>query len=239
MATDSIGKVKVKKKTFKIRLFILYLLTFIFLFIFLTVVNVFGPILWNEIKYAYNNLFNEEYKRRIEALSNIPRKVNKDEILLEPINQVPNPIDRNFSIIIPKIDVNQKVIPNVDINNPEEVESVLKIGVGWAKGTAEPGSVGNSLLFSHSAASAWGIRAYNAQFTLLDKLQEGDLFTIFYKDRQFDFMVFNKQIVSPDDRSYITAIAEGRIVTLQTCHPPGLDTSRLLVRGRLIAVQAS
>lgn len=230
-----------KKNTIKknnlIKLLINSIVLVILLISLFSILRIYLPIFWAEVVYAYNNIFNHEYRQNLEYLRNIPKKYSHNDILLYPVNKIPEPADRDFSIIIPKINVNRKVIKNVDISNELEVEDALKQGIAWAKGTVEPGEWGNSLIFSHSASNTWNMARYNAEFTLLNKLELDDFFTIFYKDRQLDFIVFDKQILDPDDKSYITAIADGRIVTLQTCYPPGNDTKRLIVRGRLFAME--
>lgn len=228
---------KIKKNNKIIPLVINILILIVLIFSLFSILRVYLPILWAEIVYAYNNVFNEDYKRNLEYLRNLAKEKTNNEVLLYAVNKIPEPADRDFSIIINKINVNKKVIKNVDISNQQEVENALKQGIAWAKGTAEPGEFGNSLIFSHSASNDWNMQIYNAQFTLLNKLEYDDFFTIVYKDRQMDFIVFDKQIVEPNDTSYINAIADDRIVTLQTCYPPGSDSKRLLVRGRLFAME--
>lgn len=228
-----------KKKHSKFRLFLLMVINMTFIISLGVILTSYGPLLWQEIRYSYNVLFNESYKQKLAVARNIPTRIKSQEILLEPVNPIPVPEDEEFSIIIPKINLNKRVISNVDLTNEQEVAEALKHGVGWAKGTVEPGDFGNSLLFSHSARNIWDIARYNSEFTLLDKLQIDDIFTVVYKGRQYDFIVFEKKTVPANDTSYLTSVAEGRIVTLQTCHPPGSNTNRLLVRGRLIAMQTN
>lgn len=231
------NKLASKKKNSRIKLFFIMLLNMTLIICLGIVITVYGPIIWSEVQYSYNVLFDENYKKREQEVRNIPKRVKNQEILLDPVNPIPEPQDKNFSIVIPKISVNRKVVSDIDLTNEKEVAEALKHGIGWAKGTVEPGDFGNSLLFSHSARNVWDIERYNSEFTLLNKLQIDDLFTVVYKGRQFDFIVYEKQIVPAGDISYLTSAAEGRIVTLQTCHPPGFDSNRLLVRGRLIAMQ--
>lgn len=197
----------------------------------------YGKLFFNEVKYAFKSLFDEDVKNSQKYYEALPHEIaTSKKFLLEPIVEIPVPEDESFSIIIPKIDVNKRVIPNVDINNPAEVDAALKEGVGWAKGTVAPGEQGNSLLFSHSTQNSWDIFTYNAVFSMLRKLEVNDVFTIVYQGRQMDFIVFEKSIVPPDDTSYVTAQSDYIMVTLQTCDPPGSNEARLLVRGRLVAI---
>jgi LPXTG-site transpeptidase (sortase) family protein len=202
------------------------------------ILSVYGPLMYAEAKYAISSLYDENIKNSKKYADGLPKNVTAGEdLLLEPVVKIPEPKDRNFSVIIPKLGINQHVTSDVDINDKAAVEKALKQGIGWAKGTVEPGTEGNSLLFSHSTQNAWDIWRYNAEFSLLRKLENNDFFTIVYEDRQMDFIVFDKQVVPANDRSYLTSLAKGKIVTLQTCHPPGDDKERLLIRGRLVAMQ--
>lgn len=202
------------------------------------ILSVYGPLMYAEARYAISSLYDDDIKNSKKYFDGLPKNVTAGEdILLEPIVEIPKPRDEKFSVIIPKLGINQRVLSEVDINNQKEVESALKNGIGWAKGTVEPGNDGNSLLFSHSTQNAWDIWRYNAEFSLLRKLDTNDIFTIVYDGRQMDFIVFDKQVVPANDTSYLTSVAKGKIVTLQTCHPPGDNKERLLVRGRLIAME--
>ncbi|BDQ04810.1 MAG: hypothetical protein KatS3mg084_0328 [Candidatus Dojkabacteria bacterium] len=237
LPTYSYAHVHRRKKRSASKLFALMILNFLMIISLLVILVLYGPIMWHEILYAYDNVFNEDYKKRLIVANDVPKLLKESEILLEPVNPIPEPVDRDFSVIIPKINVNKKVIKDVDITDEVAVQEALKQGIGWARGTVEPGQYGNSLLFSHSSRNVWDIPRYNAEFTLLNKLEFDDLFTVVYQGRQYDFIVFEKTIVDPDDVSYVTGAADGRIVTLQTCHPPGSNKQRLIVRGRLIAMQ--
>ncbi len=223
-----------KKKKIAVLLF-LNVITILALSVLL---SVYGRVLFYEAKYAVASVFDEEIKNSKKYFDGLPKNISAgQEIQLQPVVKIPTPRDSNFSVIIPKLGINQRVISNVDMNDPDAVLKALRQGIGWAKGTVEPGSDGNSLLFSHSTQNAWDIWKYNSEFTLLRKLEVNDFFTVVYKGRQYDFIVFEKQIVPANDTSYLTAAAEGKVVTLQTCHPPGSDAQRLLVRGRLVAMQ--
>jgi LPXTG-site transpeptidase (sortase) family protein len=192
--------------------------------------------MYYEIKYAISSVFDDNVKNSKKYYADLPTNVSQgDDFLSKSLVKIPTPKDTKFSVIIPKLDINQKVIPDVNIDDPEAVKNALKEGIGWAKGTVIPGDEGNSLLFSHSTRNAWDIWRYNSEFTLLRKLEINDFFTVVYEGRQLDFIVFEKKVVPADDISYITSVAKGRVVTLQTCDPPGSNANRLLIRGRLVA----
>ncbi|MCI7277170.1 MAG: sortase, partial [Faecalibacterium sp.] len=71
-------------------------------------------------------------------------------------------------------------------------------------------------------------------FTNLDQLEVGDTFTITVLDRVLTYEVDKISIVLPTETDELK-IAEGKdYVTLMTCTPYGINTHRLLVRGRRI-----
>lgn len=199
--------------------------------------SVYGKLIYLESSYLIKSLVSDEIKNSKKVSAALPDEVKRgDRIELKNVLDIPEPINKDFSVVIPKIDVNHPVVRNVDINNPEEVQTALSEGLGWARGTVEPGDLGNSLIFSHSTQNVWDIFRYNSMFTLLDKLEVDDMFSIVYQGRQMDFVIYEKTVVYPNDTSYVSPIAtKDKTVTLQTCHPAGSDAYRLLVRGQLVA----
>lgn len=227
-----------KKKNKKLKLLGLFFINVLFITCLVIISVVYGPLIWNEIVYSYASVFDDNVKNSTAASRDLPKRVTMgQDVILKPVNNIPEPVDKEFSLLIPKLNINKKVLPNIDLSNDAEVQRALSHGIGWAKGTVEPGDFGNSLLFAHSTRNAWDIWRYNNEFSLLDKLVLDDMFSVVYKGRQYDFIVFEKKVVPANDISYLTSVAEGRVVTLQTCHPPGSDAGRLLIRGRLVAMQ--
>ncbi len=143
--------------------------------------------------------------------------------------QVLTPEDPNFSIIIPKLAADARVIPNVDPANESEYLAALRKGVAHARGTAFPGENGHIYLFAHSTDYFWNVGTYNAVFYLLYKLNKGDEIDLFYKGQRYVYNVIGKQIVNPDQIEFLTRKSNGEFLTLQTCWPPGTTLKRLLV----------
>lgn len=139
------------------------------------------------------------------------------------------PVDREFSIVIPKIRANAKVIPNVNPYDEREYQWALTRGVAHAKGTVLPGEVGNIFLFSHSSVNFYNAARYNSIFYLLDKLQNNDEIYIFYKGGEYKYKVVEKKIVDAEAVSYLNPIIKTKQLTLMTCWPPGTTLKRLLV----------
>ena len=139
------------------------------------------------------------------------------------------PVDPNFSIVIPKIAANAKILANVDPTDEKIYLPALQKGVAHAQGTAFPGEGGHIFLFAHSTDYFWNVGAYNAVFYLLGKLEKGDEVNIFYKGQRFVYKVIAKKIVDPKQVEYLTRKSNKEFLTLQTCWPPGTTLKRLLV----------
>lgn len=143
------------------------------------------------------------------------------------------PVSTEFGLVIEKINANAKIVPQVDPGNEKEYVAALKEGIAQAKGSTDPGEDGNLFLFSHSTDAPWNIVRYNAIFYLLRELENGDRVIVFYKNRRFDYIVFDKTTVPGSDISFYTNRYDKPVLTLQTCDPPGTILNRLIVRAKL------
>lgn len=139
------------------------------------------------------------------------------------------PEDPNFSIIIPKIGANARIIANVDSSDEKIYLPILQKGVAQAWGTSFPGEGGHIFLFAHSTDYFWNVGTYNAIFYLLHKLEISDEITIIYKGQRFLYRVIGKNVVDPSEVQYLTRKTNKEFLTLQTCWPPGTTLKRLLV----------
>lgn len=164
---------------------------------------IFWPVVKEEAKYDLNKALNIEYS-------------------VEPVNT-------EFSIVIPKIGASAPIVANVDPNNKDIYLSALKKGVAHALGTSFPGKVGNTFLFAHSTDAFYNVGRYNAVFYLLGKLSEGDEIDIYYKGALYKYSVADIKIVEAKDVTYLGNFGEGNTLTLQTCYPPGTTLKRLVV----------
>lgn len=144
------------------------------------------------------------------------------------------PVSTEFGIVIEKINANAKIVPNVDAGDEKAYVVALRQGVAQALGSTPPGQPGNLYLFSHSTDAPWNIIRYNAIFFLLRELEKGDRVIIFYQDKRYDYIVYDKTQTSADDISYLTNRYNMPVLTLQTCDPPGTLLRRLVVRAKLV-----
>jgi LPXTG-site transpeptidase (sortase) family protein len=152
------------------------------------------------------------------------------DILSGNKEQVMIPIDPLFSILIPKLGIDEKVFPNVDPNNPQIYLPLLQQGVAHAKGSVFPGTQGTTYLFAHSAENWWDIQHYNAIFYTLNNLSVGDEIDIFFNNKRYEYVVTEEVISDPQDVSLLTEQHTGsQQLVLQTCWPPGTSFKRLYV----------
>ena len=109
-------------------------------------------------------------------------------------------------------------------------DAVLQVAAGHLEGTSLP--VGG--VSTHAVISAHRGLPSAKLFTNLDQLEVGDTFTITVLDRTLTYEVDNISIILPTETDSLK-VSEGKdYITLMTCTPYGINTHRLLVRGRRI-----
>ena len=110
-------------------------------------------------------------------------------------------------------------------------DKVLNSAVGHVEGSSLPvGGVG-----THTVLSAHRGLPSAKLFTNLDKLTNGDIFTIRILDRTITYQVDQVLIVLPEKVNDLYAQPGEDYCTLVTCTPYGVNTHRMLVRGTRIA----
>lgn len=187
-----------------------------------------------EIKYTFNSLRGKTY-----VVSDTPTDPTTDsvtqpqqslaDILSGRTVQPLVPIDPNYSIVIPKLGANARIIPNINAANEREYLDALKTGVAHASGTGNPGEGHHIYLFAHSTNTFTNVSRYNALFYLLYKLESGDEVNIFYGGVRHKYYVKETKVVDPSEVSYLTRTTDFETLTLQTCWPPGTTLQRMLV----------
>lgn len=181
----------------------------------------------NNVVTSTNNTVNDTNNNNVASGSSSFGEIKASENTIVPVST-------EFGIVIEKIDANAKIIPNVNPANEKQYVNALQYGVAQALGSTLPGEPGNLYLFSHSVDAPWNIIRFNAIFYLLKELNAGDRIIVFYQNRRYDYVVFDKKVVSPSDVSYLTNRYDVPVLTLQTCDPPGTLLNRLIVRARLV-----
>jgi LPXTG-site transpeptidase (sortase) family protein len=193
-----------------------------------------------EVKYFINKKINKQYVVAtpgtvVDEVTVEPEKGGLAKALnLKPV-EILTPEDPEFSIVVPEIGANARILANVDAGNEEEYLTALGEGVAHAQGTAFPGEGGHIFLFAHSTDYIWNVGTYNAVFYLLYKLEPGQEINIFYKGQRYVYQVIGKQVVDPSQVEFLTRKTDKEFLTLQTCWPPGTALERMLVFAERVA----
>ena len=198
----------------------------------------FYPVLSVQAQYYWTQWTSRDNQYQSEVVEE-PSKSFGDLLEEEPVLSagpaLPHPpVNTNFSVVIPKVNVNTPVVADVNPGDKAAYLDALNYGAAHALGTVKPGEVGNSYIFAHSTADIFNIERYAAVFTLLNKLEIGDRITTFYNNKRFDYKVTRKYIVDFNDVSPLTATYDKPVLTLQTCDPPGTEFQRLIITADLI-----
>jgi sortase A len=127
-------------------------------------------------------------------------------------------------IQIPSIGVNLPVYHGVD-------EGILQIAAGHIPGSSFPvgGDGVHSVMSGHRGLPSAKL------FSDLDKLDEGDVFTVTVLDETITYMVDQIRIVLPEETDELGIVNGKDYSTLVTCTPYGINSHRILMRGHRIA----
>lgn len=126
-------------------------------------------------------------------------------------------------IEIPKISVRLPIYHGTD-------ESILQIAVGHIEGTSMP--VGGES--THVALSGHRGLPSAKLFTDLDQLVIGDTFSITVLDEVLTYELCQIDTVLPEEMDLLKVVPGEDLVTLVTCTPYGVNSHRLLLRGKRI-----
>ena len=109
-------------------------------------------------------------------------------------------------------------------------ESVLQIAVGHVAGSSMPvgGERTHAVLSGHRGLPSAKL------FSDLDKLSEGDTFTVTVLDQTNTYQIDQIRIVLPEETDELAIVENEDYTTLVTCTPYGINTHRMLVRAHRI-----
>lgn len=124
---------------------------------------------------------------------------------------------------IKSIGVNLPIYHTVD-------EGILQIAVGHIPGSSFP--VGGER--THCVTSGHRGLPSAKLFSDLDKLGEGDTFTITVLDQTVTYMIDQIRIVLPEETDDLAIVDGEDYCTLTTCTPYGVNSHRMLMRGHRI-----
>ena len=222
------------KKRTKIILIIIFLLG-LFILLYPSISQYYNSFVQSKAVSDYDKLFinmgNKDYSSLFEEANNYNQKLLKLRYPLSQYQQLPNYkniLNINNDGMMGYISIN-KIKVEIPIYHGTS-ESVLNVAVGHLEGTSLP--VGGES--THSVLSAHRGLPSAKLFTDLNKLELGDIFEITILDRKLTYQIDNIVVVDPKDISNLKIIEGKDYITLLTCTPYGLNTHRLLVRGKRI-----
>lgn len=140
------------------------------------------------------------------------------------------PTSNESFLIIPKIAVKAPIAWNIP---NEQTLPALESGVAHFAGTALPGQAGNIFISGHSSYYWWNEGGYKEVFALLENVNIGDKITIDYKGTIYNYEVFDKKVVKPDNLEVLNQ-SNDKILSLMTCVPVGTNLNRLIVIAKQI-----
>lgn len=161
--------------------------------------------------------YNEKLSRVYSPITNADEVAGYDDIL-----NISNTGIMGY-ITIPFIKVE---LPIYHGTSPE----VLNVAAGHLKGTSFPVGGDNT----HAVISAHRGLPSAKLFTDLDKLVEGDIFTVNILDEVYTYEIEKILIIEPQEIDKLEIIPNSDYVTLMTCTPYGINTHRLLLRSHRI-----
>ena len=186
------------------------------------------------VETADDELLKEKRRKAIEyneglLIGNVVQRDPFDPEALEEINESYENL-LHFAddgvigyIKIPKINVNLAVYYGTS-------EEVLEKGIGHLENTSLPigGKGTHGVMSGHTGLSDKKL------FTDLPALEEGDMFFLYVLGETLAYQVDQIKIVEPHDTTDLRIDSQEDYITLVTCHPYGINSHRLLVRGTRI-----
>ena len=157
--------------------------------------------------------------------------------MMAPDGTIIDPVNTEFSLVIPSVGINAPVIAGVNPLDPASYVPALKQGVAHASTSYFPNQNGSVYLFSHSTNYQWFVKDLNAIFYNVKNLKIGDYIVVFYQGKRYVYQYKSSKVVSPKDTAELIPETGKRELILQTCWPPGSVTERLLLYADLVEVK--
>jgi len=143
-------------------------------------------------------------------------------------------VDMEDSIYIPKIGV----IAPIVIEDSEDREVLLKSldeGVLLFPGSVEPGHIGSTVILGHSSGAIWSKNGYKSVFSLINKLEKGDLVKVYFNNEEFVYRVSKLNILSVEKLDEVVGDNDGtNTLFLSSCWPIGTPWSRIVATAILV-----
>lgn len=144
----------------------------------------------------------------------------KPQAFLNPSNAT------SYTISIPKLRISEATV-TIGSNNLDN--SLIQYG-----GTANPGEIGNPVIFGHSILPQfYNPKSYRSIFSLIPTLKPGDEILVNFDGIAYKYNVYDYYEVSPEEIDILEQRYNQKELTLVTCVPPGTYWRRGIVKARL------
>ncbi len=135
------------------------------------------------------------------------------------------------TLIIPKLNIKAPIIFS---EKEENIKEDLRSGVSHYPNTPMPGEAGNILISGHSSNYFWEKGDYNSIFANLSELKNGDQIFVYFKNRRYDYTIFENKVLSLKEANQEIFKEEDKsILNLVTCWPVGTSWKRLIIKANL------
>lgn len=141
-------------------------------------------------------------------------------------------------VSIPRLGIDRAQV-ELNVNGQDEsiYDRVLTRAVAHLRGSALPGTEGNTFLFGHSKLPILASNDYESIFTDLPKVKVGDIVEVLYDGKKYTYQISQTGVVDPSDVFIMNQPQGRRMITLMTCIPPGFANQRYVTVGDLVKVE--
>lgn len=173
----------------------------------------------------YDRILSEAQEYNAELAKKPLSLTIEDEAALESYNSMLSLSGTGIMgyIDIEKADIHLPIYHGVD-------ESVLQVGVGHLEGSSLP--VGSRT--SHILLSGHRGLPSAKLFTNLDKLEIGDTFSLLVLEEAYIYQIDDISVILPHETNQLDFVEGEEYCTLITCTPYGVNSHRLLIRGKRV-----
>ncbi len=142
----------------------------------------------------------------------------KRNVVVRPKNRAVKPKPLDNRLVIPKIGVDVLIVEG------ENQDTALMKGIWHIPGTSSPDKGSNTVLSGHRFRFLSGPRT----LYLLDKLETGDPIIVYWKGKEYDYIVKGRKIVKPNQVEILDPTKKPRL-TIFTCSPLFSTKERLVL----------
>jgi LPXTG-site transpeptidase (sortase) family protein len=194
---------------------------------FIALIIFISPFVVQEAMYLLSQ-FNPKNYQMVENFPMEPEKVVKEYQQLDLPNLV-TPKSWQFSLVIPKLDINSLVSKNISLIDKDSYFPAIYKGIAHAKGSGLPIDNRPMFLFAHPFEGRMDLILHNIKYFLLNKMDVNDVIYVFYNQQRYDYMVTDVKILSKFEAEDEYRDLQGHALVLQAYYPIATHAKRILV----------